>query len=878
MINNTGDGAYSELSQALAQRYEVIYFVNINTNEYVEFSSSEDYSKLKVSARGKDFFEETQENIKKDIFPDDIPKMSLAMKKDYVLNVLNETGQFVINYRLMLGGKPQYVTLFGVIPKEHENHIIFTVINVDANMRMEVELQNALVSAVDLANHDALTGALNKRAFTQIEMDLDKELESDKHRKFAIAIFDVNGLREINDNYGLNAGDVYIRDACTMIKRVFGDENVYRIGGDEFVVLLTDQVYEDRDELMKRFAHLQSENRVKGLVTVASGISDYQQLSDNRVQDVFERADKQMFSSKRFYKNSQIADEISLAEINDEDRNIKFLKLYEKLCTAMVNTEVIDRDLIARILIQIASMFRLSKAYARLYRNPQEEKNGGGEFLPCFDSGVESKEIITLRTVTRIMSIATVTACMAPDEKPLSDYERSRVELVMRTTLTYLSRNRLSTLVENLTYYDDDGYKNLRSYHGYIMREYLNLDDKAAFIYNLRHFSLINRELGSNTGNGIMKKHFEMLDSIVGDRGILCRLGGDNFVGICGKEQLGNVLTYLTEASVVYDASEGKTVNIASSVGVYRVQEKTVIGNPGDIMSKLIVSLHAAQSGHKDKIVFFDGDLMESRDNVMRVQQLFPEALRFEEFKVYYQPKVDIRNGKLMGAEALCRWFHDGEMVRPADFIPMLEETSDICKLDFYMLDHVCRDIKHWLEEGKEVVRVSVNLSRKHMINSNLVQDLLKIIDRRSVPHELIEIELTETTTDVGFSDLKRVVAGLQAAGIYTSVDDFGIGYSSLNLIRELPWNVIKVDRSFLPQDDVQQDDVQQDDVSRIMFKHIIAIANDMNIECIVEGVETEKQLELLREFECHYAQGFYYDKPLPKEDFDKKLVEKYYK
>ena len=226
-----------------------------------------------------------------------------------------------------------------------------------------------------------------------------------------------------------------------------------------------------------------------------------------------------------------------------------------------------------------------------------------------------------------------------------------------------------------------------------------------------------------------------------------------------------------------------------------------------------------------------------------------------------------------MGAEALCRWFHDGAIVPPMDFIPMLEETNEICKLDFYMLDRVCADIARWMNEGKKAVRISVNLSRKHMVNANLLQSILKIIDRHNVPHSCIEIELTETTTDVEFSDLKRVVNGLQRVGIYTSVDDFGIGYSSLNLIREVPWNVIKVDRSFLPIDD------DNDDKTRtIMFKYIVAMARDLGIECIVEGVETEKQLEVLRDNKCDFAQGFFFDKPLPVRDFENRMMTHCYK
>ena len=155
------------------------------------------------------------------------------------------------------------------------------------------------------------------------------------------------------------------------------------------------------------------------------------------------------------------------------------------------------------------------------------------------------------------------------------------------------------------------------------------------------------------------------------------------------------------------------------------------------------------------------------------------------------------------------------------------------------------------------------------MMDMDLLERIIDIVDRNDVPHQYIEIELTETTTDVEFRDLKRVVSGLQAEGIYTSVDDFGIGYSSLNLIKEIPWDVIKVDRSFLPSD------IDDEDANRraIMFKYVVAMAHEMGLECIAEGVETEQQVQILRDNSCELAQGFYFDKPLPVADFEQKLL-----
>lgn len=264
--------------------------------------------------------------------------------------------------------------------------------------------------------------------------------------------------------------------------------------------------------------------------------------------------------------------------------------------------------------------------------------------------------------------------------------------------------------------------------------------------------------------------------------------------------------------------------------------------------------------------IFWDEDMLQKHEETKKIEQQFRKAIANEEFLVYYQPKVGLKKYRMAGAEALCRWNNDGNIMPPIRFIPILEQSQAICDLDFYMLEHVCRDIQRWMKEGKEVVKTSVNFSRRHMGSERLAERILEVIDKYNVPHEYIEIELTETTTDVEFRDLKIVVDSLQLQGVSTAVDDFGVGYSSLNLIRELPWDVLKIDKSFLPKSDDSSE-------KNLMFKYLIAMAQNLGLECIVEGVETLEQVRMLKENNCYMAQGFYFDKPLPVEEFETRLL-----
>ncbi len=291
---------FSDISLALAQRYEVIYHVNIETNEYSEYSASEKYTRLKVGTKGEDFFGDTYRNMQRDIYPDDLPMMCAAMKKENLMKSLSTFGKIYLNYRLMLDGKPQYVSLYAVRPKEDSSHIIVAVANVDASKRMEIAYHNAM----DMANRDPLTGVKNKRAYAQLEIELDEQIKDEINPEFAVLVCDINCLKEVNDTLGHKAGDEFIKSACLIICHAFTHSPVFRIGGDEFAVILKGSDFINRKSLMERLLAELENSTHNGIKVLACGISDFEAHSDIRVQDVFERADALMYDDKRICKNS----------------------------------------------------------------------------------------------------------------------------------------------------------------------------------------------------------------------------------------------------------------------------------------------------------------------------------------------------------------------------------------------------------------------------------------------------------------------------------------------------------------------------------------------------------------------------------------------
>ena len=559
----------------------------------------------------------------------------------------------------------------------------------------------------------------------------------------------------------------------------------------------------------------------------------------------------------------------------DQEKEYRFFRLYEQLAslTQIVNQKP-EIPKIEAIMNEISVMLRLAKGVTHFYKNPGDEQRGIGETMCSYDIGAENiKPVHTVRFVTNLMSISTMTIYMTEDEEPLTDEELFKADLAMRTTLAFISRNRLQIIAEELAFFDDMGFRNIRSFFKFLAWNSKpgDFNGMAAIQYNLRHFALVNEEHGRAGGDMVLKNHYQHIETVIGKGGMVSRLGGDTFVCVCKQNDLPELLDYLNDAAVLANPN-GKTANISACAGVFQIPDGYTVSVPNDIMGKIMQSYQIAKVGAQGNIVFYSDMMLSDKERAGKIQKMLPEALQNGEFHVFYQPKVNIITGELCGAEALCRWFHDGQIVPPIEFIPVLEETSDICRLDFHMLEQVCKHIRKWLDAGKKPGRISVNLSRRHMTNAQLVDIIIEIIDRYDVPHKYIEIELTETTTDVEFKDLKRVVEDLQEHGICTSVDDFGIGSTSLNLIRVVPWDVLKVDRIFVPMDNESRESARS-----VMFKYVIAMAKELGLECIIEGVETKAQLKMLRELGCEAVQGYLFDKPLPLDEFEKRLdMQKY--
>lgn len=297
--------------------------------------------------------------------------------------------------------------------------------------------------------------------------------------------------------------------------------------------------------------------------------------------------------------------------------------------------------------------------------------------------------------------------------------------------------------------------------------------------------------------------------------------------------------------------------------GVYLVQ-------PGEydveqLCNNAMIASEMSGEETENKTAFFDVEMNNQKIWERRVENDMERALINKEFQVYLQPKINTSDEVLGGAEALVRWIHPTEgFIPPNRFIPIFEKNGFILKLDDYMLEEIARVQSEWLAEGRKVVPISVNVSRAHFTREDLAEHICTIVDKYQVPHNVIELELTESA----FFDDKKVllntVQKLRSAGFPVSMDDFGAGYSSLNSLKELQIDVLKIDADFFRGADVEERGL-------LIVSEVIDLAKKLNMKIVAEGIESKEQVEFLTEQECDLIQGYFYAKPMPVAEFAEK-------
>lgn len=393
-------------------------------------------------------------------------------------------------------------------------------------------------------------------------------------------------------------------------------------------------------------------------------------------------------------------------------------------------------------------------------------------------------------------------------------------------------------------------------------------DTYALISLDIQKFKLINDAFGSAMGNKTLKYVHDVIKRHLTPGEIVSRISADTYDVLMKnrpQEEFQNWLKELVEEINSFNGELTDKYFLPIYAGVYVIREK------GLHMITMQDRANVARKNNKQinetklySCVFYSD--ME-RVRMIREKEItnrMQTALENREFVVYLQPKMDIENNTVSGAEALVRW-QDPEkgLLQPGEFIPVFEKNGFIVKVDLFVFEEVCRLLRRWIDQGITPIPISVNLSRVHLKNPDFLDQFRKIYERYQIPPQLLEIELTETVVFENLEFLIHVIEQIHEMGFRCSLDDFGSGYSSLNMLKDVPVDVLKLDRAFFQE---KKNNAQR---GKCVIEKVIELARNLDMDTVSEGVETMHQVEFLREAKCHMVQGYVFSRPITISDFE---------
>ena len=387
-------------------------------------------------------------------------------------------------------------------------------------------------------------------------------------------------------------------------------------------------------------------------------------------------------------------------------------------------------------------------------------------------------------------------------------------------------------------------------------------DEEIAFIqFDIERFKLINEKYGVEAGDDLLDFLYNTLGLICGEEQPYARLTADVFMVITAFKSDTELLDFIHRLESMLTGFRDMEYRLIFGVAI--VEDRTLhTRRHGD---NAAIARQSIKGNALNNIGFFNGRMKSDLHKKQSIEDDMMNALLGNQFVMYLQPKFSISSQRIIGAEALARWIHPEKgMISPADFIPVFEENGFILKLDQIIWESACKKIREWIGKGIKPVPISVNISREYIHSFDVVGEMLHLVKKYDIPIKLLELEITETTDAEGVSD---VVQKMKDAGFTMLMDDFGSGYSSLNMLQKTQFDVLKIDRGFLSE-------FMESSRGRKIISHTISMSHDIGLDIIAEGVETSEQARFLSDCGCDSAQGFYYSRPITQEEFDKMLVE----
>jgi diguanylate cyclase (GGDEF)-like protein/PAS domain S-box-containing protein len=797
----------------------------------------------------------------------------LARLKEQIMPAVWRDGSWrgeAIGLRVNGGAVPLEISISSVVG----GGLVQVVRDITERKKIEETLRDSSLK-------DELTGLFNRRGLLKQAAPYF-DFARRQRESLLLLFIDLDGMKKINDEFGHNEGDNALINTAAILNRCFRSNDIIaRLGGDEFTVLVTD-LNADKDEAIARLnenlkAYNASETRGHKLA-FSIGVATLEPERMTCFEELLEQADQAMYEQKRMKQRraTERSQNKSFGPTESESpfapNSIPFaLSAGPQAYGQRQGT--FDNAAIGMAVVSVdGSWLQVNEAMCKLVGYSEQELRATNfqrlthpddlRHVQSYIQRVIEGYIQSHEQEKRYIHEQGQTVWVQWHVSLLKDSESGSKRLffqVQDITDRKLAEEKLT--LDTLT-----GLPNRARFFDLlklrVARKPPNKQAQCAVLMlDVDRFKLVNDSLGSASADQLLIQIAHRVKTCMRQNDVLARVGGDEFAvlldDVSGEEEASSVATRIQQALAISFNLLGQEVYTTMSIGIALGSDYS--DDVSDMLRDAETAMHRAKACGKARYQVFGHDMHGELMSRLKMETDLRRACERDELFVDYQPIVSLQNRTLIGFEALVRWLHpEFGLVPPKEFIPVAEETGLILHIGETVLRSACRQAREWLETypSSPPLFVSVNLSVKQFNEPGLVENIAQLLEEFSLPPRCLKLEITESVFSDNIEAAVKLLTQLRNLGVQLSIDDFGTGYSSLSYLQRFPIDTLKIDRSFVTQ-------MMENEENLAIVRTIVALAQNLGMDVVAEGVETEDQLRLLRKLECENGQGFLFSTPL---------------
>ncbi|MEN3330582.1 MAG: hypothetical protein V7638_5389 [Acidobacteriota bacterium] len=713
---------------------------------------------------------------------------------------------------------------------------------------------------------DDLTGLFNRRGLLKQAAPYFDFARRQKE-KLLLLFIDLDGMKKINDEFGHNEGDNALIQTAAILNHTFRSSDIIaRLGGDEFTVLVTDLNASKEDAIARLNESLRAFNASETCshkLSFSIGVATLEPERMACFEELLEQADQAMYEQKRSKRR----------RTSEQDQNEPQFAPDSIPFALSKNPKVgrqgtFDNAAIGMAIVSVdGSWLQVNESLCKLLGYSEQELRATSFQRLTHTEDVRHVQTYIQRVLEgyiqsheqekRYIHLHGHTVWVQWHVSLLKDSESGAKRLFFQ--VQDISDRKKAE--EKLTQDTLTGLPNRARFYDLLKLRVSNKDRQCAvLLLDVDRFKLVNDSLGNASADQLLIQIAQRVKTCMRQGDVLARVGGDEFAvlldDVSGEEEASSVATRIQQALSISFNLLGQEVYTTMSIGIALASDYEQVS---DMLRDAETAMHQAKARGKARYEVFGHDMHGELMSRLKMETDLRHACERDELFVDYQPIVSLRSRTLIGFEALVRWRHpEFGIIPPQDFIPVAEETGQILTIGQTVLESACRQAREWQKTYPVAppLFVSVNLSVKQFNQPGLVENIASLLERFQLQPRCLKLEITESVFSDNIEAAVGLLTQLRELGVQLSIDDFGTGYSSLSYLQRFPIDTLKIDRSFVTQ-------MTENEENLAIVRTIVALAQNLGMDVVAEGVETEDQLKLLRKLECENGQGYLFSTPL---------------